>query len=205
LREQMLIVAGAVLWVCLLLVGINWISEYKSAPGERGAAPLEWPAQSTLSRHAGQSTLVMFVHPKCSCSRASLSELDAIMNPERQDASAFVVFLRPAGVENDWERTDTWDKAQRIPHTTRVLDHDGVEAKRFGARTSGHVVLYGPDGRLRFSGGITGSRGHAGDNVGRQTVLALLASIPTPQHDHAVFGCPIDNPRPAPIARSDSP
>jgi hypothetical protein len=134
----------------------------------------------------------MFVHPKCPCSRASLSELNIIMNADRDESSAVVVFLRPGGVEANWERTDTWTSAGIIPRATRVVDVDGVEAKRFGALSSGQVVLYDASGHLRFSGGITGSRGHAGDNVGRRTVLALLANAPTDQHEHAVYGCAMD-------------
>jgi hypothetical protein len=205
LRGQLLIVGVSAVWSCLVLAGIKWISDYKTAPGAQESAPLEWPPQSGLSSQAGHSTLVMFVHPKCPCSRASLSELDTIINADRSDASAFVVFLRPEGVTNDWEHTDTWETAVHIPRTTTVVDPGGLEAKRFGALTSGHVVLYDEGGRLRFSGGITGSRAHAGDNVGRQTVLDLLARVPTPWHDHAVFGCPVDAPPPASIARSDLP
>ena len=38
--------------------------------------------------------------------------------------------------------------------------------QRFGAETSGQTLLYDRDGRLLFSGGTTGSRGHDGDNAG---------------------------------------
>ncbi len=136
----------------------------------------------------------MFVHPRCPCSRASLDELDAIMNTEGEAAAATVVFLRPEGAASGWEQTDTWESAGRIPHATRVVDRGGREAARFGARTSGHVVLYDPDGRLEFSGGITGARGHAGDNVGRQMLLRLLAHASTDGSGHAVFGCPMEDP-----------
>jgi hypothetical protein len=41
----------------------------------------------------------------------------------------------------------------------------------------------------RYTGGITGSRGHEGDNVGRQTVERIVAGSTDLDRAHAVFGC----------------
>jgi hypothetical protein len=135
--------------------------------------------------------LVMFVHPRCPCTRASLSELNAIANIAGSRVSTAVVFLRPEGMPGGWERTDSWSSAARIPGATLLSDHGGIEAARFGADTSGYVVLYDPEGRLLFSGGITGSRGQAGDNWGRRQVLSLVMEHRTDRLAHAVYGCPL--------------
>jgi hypothetical protein len=50
-------------------------------------------------------------------------------------------------------------------------------------------MLYDVNGRLLFSGGITGSRGHAGDNAGRTAILALLHREASGRNDTFVFGC----------------
>jgi hypothetical protein len=69
-------------------------------------------------------------------------------------------------------------------------DPDGREARVFGAQTSGVVFLYDTHGELLFEGGITGSRGHAGENFGADRLAAALrsgrpgAGTPSP-----VFGC----------------
>jgi len=179
---------GAVaVWVLVVCVGLKLFVGYKITPGVAAVAPSQWP-RSSLPRVADQSTLVMFVHPRCPCTRASLAELDAIMR--LRAAQAFVVFMRPDGAKPGWERTDSWDSAGRIPHTTRVIDEGGLEAKRFGAATSGQLVVYDPNGHLVFAGGITDSRGHLGDNVGRRTVVELLAQHQA-RHEHPVFGCPL--------------
>ncbi len=62
-----------------------------------------------------------------------------------------------------------------------MRDADGREARHFGAATSGQTLLYDERGTLVFSGGITGARAHAGDNVGRQSLVALLNREP-PAH-----------------------
>ena len=61
-----------------------------------------------------------------------------------------------------------------IPNVSVHEDLDGSLAKKFGAESSGYVVLYTPGGQLLFRGGITLSRGHIGDNVGQSSILALL-------------------------------
>jgi hypothetical protein len=72
-----------------------------------------------------------------------------------------------------------------------VRDDRGVEAERFGTSTSGQTLLYSADGRLLFSGGITGSRGHAGDNEGRDGLVALLTRAGSGRTRASVFGCPL--------------
>src|SRR5262249_17872072 len=137
------------------------------------APPSRWPAQSSITPAADRATLVMLVHPRCPCSRASVEQLDWIM-ARVPAVAAHVLFLRPAGVADDSEKTDLWRRVARIARVTAHTDIDGREARRFGAATSGQIVLYDAGGRLRFSGGITGSRGHAGDNAGSDAVVALL-------------------------------
>ncbi|MFO0864756.1 MAG: hypothetical protein U0744_08910 [Gemmataceae bacterium] len=68
-------------------------------------------------------------------------------------------------------------------------DPEGVEASLFGAETSGHVMLFDPSGHRRFHGGITASRGHAGENMGRQKIIAIVRGESTARDEFPVFGC----------------
>ena len=65
----------------------------------------------------------------------------------------------------------------------------GQEARRFGAESSGYVVLYDGHRQLAFHGGITSARGHAGDNAGENVVLTLVAGGQAPLKETPVFGC----------------
>jgi hypothetical protein len=100
-----------------------------------------------------------------------------------------VLFVRPAGLPEGWEQTDTWRTAQAIPGVTVAVDPDGVEAARFGARTSGQVLLYGEDGRLLFSGGITPIRGHGGASAGQERIVSLVTTGRADAATSRVFGC----------------
>jgi hypothetical protein len=68
-------------------------------------------------------------------------------------------------------------------------DPNGAEAQLFGAETSGYVLLYDTLGQLLFKGGITGSRGHAGDNAGENAIVSLLTGQGASAKQAPVYGC----------------
>jgi len=75
-----------------------------------------------------------------------------------------------------------------MPGVRLIVDHDGRETDRFGARVSGQTFLYDRDGRLRFSGGVTMSRGHVGANAGTEAIRDVMQGRPA-SATAAVFGC----------------
>jgi hypothetical protein len=135
----------------------------------------------------------MFVHPRCSCSRASLVELDRLLGRVRGLAAPTVVFVKPHGAPADFDDGALRAQAARLPGVTLADDGDGVEARRFGAATSGATLLYGRDGALVFDGGLTQVRGHEGDSFGEERIVALLTTGRADRADSPVFGCPLDD------------
>lgn len=180
-----------VFWIGAVTAGLASLAVYDNRPGVSAQAPARWPSDSRLALDSGRPTLVMLAHPRCTCTRASLGELAELMARAPGRARAYVVFVKPgrAGSSPDWERTDLWRRAAGIDRTTVVRDDDGHEAARFRAETSGQTFLYAPDGALLFTGGTTGARGHAGDNPGRATLLAILRREPPAGRSTPVFGC----------------
>ena len=87
----------------------------------------------------------------------------------------------------------TVERARALPGVEVVFDSGGVEAARFGAETSGHVLVFSEDGERLYSGGVTGSRGHQGDNLGRAQVLALLTTGAKAAASAHVYGCALGN------------
>jgi hypothetical protein len=123
-----------------------------------------------------------------------VSELARLMAEVDGGLQARVLFLRPKGMEEGWERTDLWRRAAAIPGVRVAADPDGIEAARFGATVSGQVVAYDADGRLLFAGGVTGARGHEGDNAGRARLVALLRTGTADSRRSRVFGCSLVSP-----------
>jgi len=183
--------AIAVVWVCSAAAGLAVLWNYDNAPGEVAHPSSSWPSGSHLTRATETSTLIMLAHPQCSCTRASLGELAEVLARAEVRPKTIVVFLKPSTFGDGWEQTELWRMAARLPNVSVVRDDDGVEARSFGAATSGQTFLYDKRGALLFSGGITGARAHQGDNAGRQSVVALLNSGPRAHSATSVFGCPL--------------
>jgi hypothetical protein len=184
----------ASIWLAAVSSGTGGLWVYEQTPGGAAGVPDNWPAQSKIPRSMGQPTLILFAHPKCPCTRASIGELTVLMTHCQDRVKATVVFFQPKGSGEDWLHTDLWRSAEAIPGVTVRADEDGNEARRFQTTTSGQVVLYGVDGKLLFTGGITSSRGHYGDNAGCSAIMALLNHDTADVSKTPVFGCPLLNP-----------
>ena len=167
------VLLGAWLTTMLLGGGYTWRDKLTPAAIEADV-PQAWPAGTSIPRAHGAATLVMLVHPRCPCTRASVAELARLMTDTHGRVQAHVLVMRPIGEPERWERTDLWDRAAAIPGVSVHTDIGGEEARRFGAVASGHVVVHAADGRLLFRGGITGARGHEGDNPGRSQASAAI-------------------------------
>jgi hypothetical protein len=188
-RAGVIAAISAGIWMIAVTAGFGVLLKYETTPGEAGAPAEQWPRDSTLARSAGSWTLVMFAHPHCPCTRASVNELERIMARSGGRVQAFVVFLAPSSADAMWSVTDIWEQASRIPGVRAIKDVDGIEAGRFGCVTSGHTLLYDASGALSFSGGITPERGHEGDSAGSGAILDLLDGIDTSTRHTFVFGC----------------
>jgi hypothetical protein len=182
------VTALVVFWVALIGVGEVLVFRYESAPGRGAAAPAAWP-QTTLRGPEGRSRLLVFGHPRCPCTRATLDELRGLLSRDGDRVRATIAFVKPTGADADWDDTSIRGLAASIPDLDVISDDDGALARRFGARVSGQVLLYDPAGALRFSGGITAARGHDGDNLGLERVISIVETGRADRADAPVFGC----------------
>lgn len=178
-------------WLGAIAAGLVWLPAYEAAPGRAAAAPVDWPAASAVRPCAGRFTLVLFVHPHCPCTRASLDNLAWALARGQGQVDAHAIFVLPAGAPDRWDETAIRASAAAIPGVRIVVDARGREAGRFGAATSGETLLYDPHGRLVFRGGITAGRGHAGDSPGRRALVACFAGAAPGCRALPVFGCPL--------------
>jgi hypothetical protein len=181
-------------WLALVGAGMAMMMRYDFTAGTTGEAPQVWPADSTLAHVEGRPTLILFAHPKCPCTRASLAALGDVLAHHSGRVTVHVVFLQAKDKAEDWTGTDLWRSATEIPGVRVSDDEDGTEADRFGGETSGDVVLYNADGHLAFHGGITVARGHYGASAGSAALDHLLAGEPAALTHTPVFGCPLRAP-----------
>ena len=183
-----------VTWIAAVAFGLRVLLRYESTPGRIGVVGRNWPATSAISQTGLKPTLVMLAHPHCPCTRASIGELAQIMADTQGKLDAYVLFTKPSGAGGDWDDTELRRSAEAIPGVRVVTDANGSEAGRFGAKTSGHTFLFGREGALLFSGGITASRGHAGRNAGESAIIAAVNGKRSDRAQTPVFGCSLVTP-----------
>ncbi len=195
-RRRWLLGAAVAAWLAAALTGTVVLAAYSGGAGAPARAPARWPAGAAIPRADGRFTLVLFAHPKCPCTGASFTELARLMERVGGRVDAHVLFLRPEGTGADWESGPLWARAKRIPGVAVHADRNGDEKARFGAATSGQVLVYDAAGALAFGGGITLGRGHEGDNPGAERIAALVQGAAPERGDAPVFGCPLNDSRP---------
>jgi hypothetical protein len=187
--KPLLLSVVALFWLGAVLTGAFLLARYSATPGKEAMPPGQWPSGSSVAFDQMHPTLVMFIHPHCPCSRASIGELALLMARCKGQVNTRVFFVQPESMPKNWLDTDTWRDANRIPGVIAQRDDQGREASLFNAQTSGDTALYDTKGRLLFHGGITAARGHSGDNAGRDALQNLIFGAPASITKTPTFGC----------------
>src|SRR5262245_4703282 len=98
---------AAVLWVTAIAAGFAYLLRYKTTPSSgQGRPPAQWPAASSIPRNPDGATLLMFVHPHCPCTQASVSELARLLPLAPAALSTELIVAEPAGVPDGWTDTE---------------------------------------------------------------------------------------------------
>jgi hypothetical protein len=176
------------IWSVAAAIGMGLLATYANTAGKSSPAPAT--IGHKLDATSTRNQLLMFLHPHCPCSVASVNELARIMSRCSDQLDATVYFVRPESQPADWERGKLWNSASAIPGAKVETDIGGKLAAQFHASTSGEVFIYDRQGNLRFQGGITAARGHAGDNLGESAVIDIAMGVNTNVECSPVFGCP---------------
>lgn len=177
-------------WLLTIAAGLVALQRHAAIAAESAPAATAWPAGSAVARDPSRATLVVFVHPGCPCTRATLRQLERVVAHHPRAAAVRVLF-RDDG--DDVTASAAWELAARVPEAARVRDRDGAEARRFGARTSGEVMLFDAGGVLRFQGGVTPGRGHEGDNEGAAALDRAMRGASERSLRARVFGCDLED------------
>lgn len=170
-------------WALLGMGGLVGLVDRGARPGAPAAAAATWPEGAGLDRHEDLPTLLLFAHPRCPCTQASLRMLERLAAQVAGRADLRLV----AATDPAWDLDGL--RAEQVPGLTVVADPGGRMASAFGARTSGQVMLFSADGLLLFAGGITPARGHEGPSLGSETIRALLLGEPVQALTAPVHGC----------------
>ncbi|MDF1665399.1 MAG: hypothetical protein P1V97_26795 [Planctomycetota bacterium] len=177
------------LWLAALAFGFHQLSQYEFSTARSLDATTSWPSESKLTPSTDGPTLLIFLHPHCPCSQATLSELERQQRYWPKNLRVTFVFIQVQGMSEDWVKTDLWKRSSRLSGVELTIDKDGREAYLFGASSSGEVRLFNKLGQSLFIGGVTPSRGHEGDSAPGQSLLSRLENNTHEPCEYPVFGC----------------
>lgn len=175
-------------WLALIVIGWQFLLNYEKTPANCKQPCLTWPSESKMKRSQTAKTLVMFAHPQCPCTMASLRELARLST--EQTIKTYVCFMIPKDADKSWLDSRNQTQAKSMPGIKVWQDTASTEASLFQASTSGESMLFDENGKLIFRGGITGSRGHEGDNEGLEQLRKIINSK-TGRGNYVVYGCPL--------------
>jgi len=186
----LLVTRSEMLWGLFVLLCLGSLIAYQGEVGRPAEAPMHWPGG--LER-GSKFSLVLLAHPRCPCTDATLRQIERLSPEQREQLKIFVLFVKPPGSAPDFHRASLWEQSQALSGVVTLCDLDGRWAQAFGCFTSGQALLYGPDGELRFAGGLTPSRGHEGDSIGLEAIEQHLAQAKDATRTVAVYGCPLSS------------
>jgi hypothetical protein len=167
-------------WLLLLSAGLLWAAHYATTPGQH-------TMQELRKKGAGHPVLLVFVHPKCTCSKATIGEL-AKLRPSLRDVEVRVIFNQYDKNE-DWVKGELWQQASKIKNITLLPDIGGKLTADYGVKTSGHSFLFDESGKQIFSGGLTIARGHEGASAGAEFLKNWNKQKRQTSFFERVFGC----------------
>ncbi|MEX2670883.1 MAG: hypothetical protein WD294_02105 [Phycisphaeraceae bacterium] len=181
-----------VMWAVGVGYGLHQMYGYATTPGATADAPRHLSEATSLELDANTTHMLMFVHPQCPCTKASLRELERLQATLNRTSLETVIIVMTGTDPQLQLDVGLGQLAQRMANVRVIADADGQIARQFRVYTSGHTLLYDQTGTLRFSGGITPSRGHEGDNQGRTLIRRIVLEDVRPANAATpVFGCPL--------------
>jgi hypothetical protein len=88
------------IWALAVGSGFVVLGIDHARPGIDGATASVWPATSQIRPVGPGLNLVLFVHPRCPCTPASLVELAGIVSACRGRFALHVVMVKPSRVDS---------------------------------------------------------------------------------------------------------
>lgn len=174
-------------WILCVIAAFTVINQYSTTAGVNSGLT-RIPA-GTAFEPQDKPRLLVFLHPKCTCSKATMMELQSLL-PDLKGIDVTVLF-RNVSADKEWLSGELYESALKTKGLTVAIDDNGDEAKRFGAHTSGHTVLISTDKSIVFSGGLTPMRGHPGETEGKAFLRQWNQSRKPASLITEIFGCNI--------------
>ena len=155
-----------------------------------------------LSDYRGKHVVLEWTNPGCPYVR---KHYDSGNMPatQREAVDKGVVWLSINSTEkasSDYQepgKLAAWQKDRQSQPTALLMDEEGTAGKAYGARTTPHMYIVNPQGRLIYAGGIDSIASSSADDIKqavnyvRQGLSEALAGKPLSAATTRPYGCSI--------------
>lgn len=189
-------VTTILLLVCFGLVfatGTHALTNYSTKPGQQTLIIHDVSNVDAVQKLRNECGLeddyaLLFVHPHCPCTTATVRNLQRILAVQAQTFDLVSIVFCPDEKSDDWVRSGLIQSLESMGSRIRI-DRDAQLARELGVHCSGHLLFYSANGKLKFSGGITPSRGHEGTSRCGAEFKKALNQLPISRVCWPVYGC----------------
>ncbi|MGP1346078.1 MAG: hypothetical protein ACTS3F_05335 [Phycisphaerales bacterium] len=178
-------------WAIACVIAFSALWAYANTPATHAEPKPGWSPPEALRVPSDRACLVLFAHPKCPCTRATMAALERLRRDHSGLLAMRVVFYEPINADASWRGTELWERALALEESLAIADPGGAMSMAAGAVASGTVIFMDHSGQERFRGGITPARGHEGDSVGSIAIRAILRGESPGHNSASVYGCRI--------------
>lgn len=175
------------LWALMVSLCFIGLMQYKAEPGTQSQPPKVAPTANEPHSSLNNQLLV-FLHPQCACSFATLNELKRLMH-SINDTPTLTIYFADIMPIAELKTHGLWELATSISSAHVTIDTDNQRIDTFDQHVSGNILFYNRDGQLAFNGGITSSRGHEGDSQGKLKLMAILNQESPAYASSETYGC----------------
>jgi hypothetical protein len=196
LKSKDLLVIGSafIIWTACVFFGMQSMMKFDFESQLSSRPPEKFPL--TIKEN-NLPVLYLILHPRCPCSSVSLDAFSQILLRTEGKVRASIFFVKPnSKLPQNWMQSDLWKKAQALKGVEVSIDDGGKIAKTFDAQTSGQVLLYDNDGKLRYAGGLNEARGQKASGLIEDKIVWLIENkfnlqSGTSARTSPALGCPL--------------
>ena len=109
------VIALVLTWALAVGVGGTTLLRYTNTSGRLATPPPQWPYGDRIRTEPSHATLVVFAHPQCPCSRATLEELSQILARYRGSLNAYVDIYAPRSEGRGWAHAQFMERRGSHP------------------------------------------------------------------------------------------
>jgi peroxiredoxin len=153
--------------------------------------------EQSLSAYKGKYVVLEWVNPDCPFVKKHYDSSNMQATQKAAESKGAVWLSVSTGSGNNAASLASWTKEKGATPTALLLDNDGKVGKAYGARTTPHMYVINPEGKLVYAGAIDSKpTANAADVKGATNYVTAaltesMAGKPVTKASSEPYGCSV--------------